>query len=181
MITTDRLLLRPLGNDDIAITAEAVVESLPDLLPWMPWAHAAYDADDAESWIGYSREMWSLGREFGFGVFSRGRYLGSCSIDRIDWPMRRANLGYWIRSSEVGAGFATEAARAVAAWAFRVHALHRIDVVVTVGNVRSERTAARIGAQREGIARNGLVIHGQPRDAVVFGLLPADLAPPGGL
>ena len=60
MIQTSRLQLRPLTTDDAALMTEAVAESLPQLLPWMGWAHPAYDQDDSEAWMGYAREMWSL-------------------------------------------------------------------------------------------------------------------------
>ncbi len=176
VIQTERLTLRPLAMTDATALLEAAVESLPELIPWMGWAHPQYDIDDAEAWITYAHEMWALNREFCFGVFEGGRYLGNCGLDRADWTLRAANLGYWIRSSAVGAGFATEAANGLAAWAFRVHRLHRIEVVVMVGNERSERTALRLGATREGLARNKLTLHGEPKDATVFGLVPADIA-----
>ncbi len=41
------LLLRPFEPSDAPAFAEAVLESLPSLLPWMPWAHAGYSAQEA--------------------------------------------------------------------------------------------------------------------------------------
>jgi len=177
MIQTSRLHLRPLTTDDAAVMTEAVAESLPQLLPWMGWAHPAYDIDDSEAWMGYAREMWSLGREFQFGVFAGSTYLGGCGIDQVDWRLRSANLGYWIRTSEVGHGYAAEAGRAVVEWAFRMHTLFRIEIVVMAGNDASERTAARIGALREGVARNRLTLRGSPRDATVYSLIPSRSPP----
>lgn len=181
VLRTERLLLRPLCNDDVAIITAAALESLPELLPWMGWAHPEYGAEDAEGWIAFAREMWSIGREFCFGMFREEpqgclTYLGNCGLDRVDWTVRSANLGYWIRTSEVGKGYATEAARAVAGWAFRVHKLHRIEIIVEVGNARSQRTALRTGACDEGVGRNRLVLRSEPRDARVYSLIPADLA-----
>jgi RimJ/RimL family protein N-acetyltransferase len=178
VLHTPRLVLRPLADADATTLTDAALESLSDLLPWMGWAHPLYGTDDAEAWIAYAQQTWAENKEFCFGVFAGDRYLGNCGIDRIDWTVRSANLGYWIRSSAVGAGYAAEAAGALAAWAFRVHRLHRIEVVVMVGNQRSERTALRLGATREGVARNRVTLHGQPRDATVFSLIPGD-RPPG--
>lgn len=172
MIETPRLLLRPLGADDVPALTEATRASLPELLPWMGWAHEAYDTDDAEGWIDYAREMWSLGREFQLGVLAGPRLVGCCGLDHVDWTRRCANLGYWIRTDAVGQGYAAEAAQAVAAWGFRMHTLVRIEVVVGVDNARSARTAARIGAQHEGVARNRILLRGQPHDGVVHSLIP---------
>ena len=182
VLCTPRLLLRPHGNDDVAIITEAVRESLPELTPWMGWAHPEYGAEDAEGWLTFAREMWSIGREFCFGVFRdepQGglTYLGNCGLERVDWTVRSASLGYWIRTSETGRGYASEAASAVATWAFRVHNLHRIEVLVDVDNARSQRTALRLGAVDEGVGRNRLVVRSEPRDARVYGLIPGDLNP----
>ncbi len=182
MLRTDRLLLRPLGPDDVADLTSAAVDSLPELLPWMGWAHPDYGVDDAEGWVAFAREMWGIGREFCFGVFlvdgaGSPTYLGNCGLDRVEWSVRCANLGYWIRTSHTGQGYAAEAARAVAIWAFKTHKLHRVEVVVQVGNHRSDRTALRIGARDEGIGRNRVVVRGEARDARVYGLIPGDLDP----
>ena len=75
----------------------------------------------------------------------------------------------------MGQGYAVEAARALARWGFNVHGLQRIEVVVLLGNERSERTAGRIGATRECVARNRLTLRGVPKDATVFSLIPRDL------
>jgi RimJ/RimL family protein N-acetyltransferase len=175
VIVTDRLLLRPLGAEDAPIVAQAVLASLPELLPFMGWVHAAYALDDAELWIEHAVTTWASGKEFSFGVFSLGSLVGVCGLDRIDVASRSANLGYWLRTDAVGRGYATEAARALARWGFNVHGLQRIEVVVVVGNERSERAAERMGATRECVARNRLTVRGEPRDATVFSLVPRDL------
>lgn len=172
MIETPHLRLRPLGDDDAPALAEAVIESLPQLLPWMGWAHPAYDLEDAEGWVDYAREMWSLGREFQLGLLADGQLVGCCGLDHVDWTRRCANLGYWVRTSATGRGLATEAARAVAAWGFRMHNLVRIEVVVAVDNPRSLRTAARIGALHEGLGRNRILLRGVPMDGQVWSLVP---------
>lgn len=172
MIETPRLLLRPLGEDDAPALAGAVLESLPELLRWMGWAHPAYDLDDAEGWVAYGREMWSLGREFQLGMFADGGLVGCCGLDHVDWTRRCANLGYWLRTSATGRGLASEAAAAVAAWGFRMHNLVRIEIVVGPENGRSLRTAARIGALSEGLARNRILLRGEPMDGQVWSLVP---------
>lgn len=177
MIATDRLRLRPLGADDAPIVAEAVLASLTELLPFMGWAHPAYGIEDAELWLDHAVHTWAQGKEFSFGVFRDAELVGVCGLDRVDPVSRSANLGYWLRTSAVGRGYAVEAARALARWGFNVHGLHRVEIVVVRGNERSERTAARAGATRECVARNRLMVRGVPFDATVFSLVPRDLGP----
>jgi RimJ/RimL family protein N-acetyltransferase len=87
----------------------------------------------------------------------------------------RANLGYWIRSSACGRGYATRATRLVTRFGFAVLAFTRVEIVVATANTASLRVAEKAGAQREGVMRNGIIIHGTPTDAVLYSLLPGEV------
>jgi RimJ/RimL family protein N-acetyltransferase len=43
--------------------------------------------------------------------------------------------------------------------------------------MRSQRVALKLGALREGVLRNRLVVHGQAHDAVVFSLIGSEWKP----
>jgi hypothetical protein len=43
--------IRPYRLDDAAVVVEAVQESLAELSPWMPWAHAGYSLADSRRWL----------------------------------------------------------------------------------------------------------------------------------
>ena len=64
----------------------------------------------------------------------------------------------------------------MARWALAELELERIEIVAATGNIASQRVALRAGATREGIARRRLRIGDEQRDAVVFSLVPGDLA-----
>ena len=87
-----------------------------------------------------------------------------------------ANLGYWVRTNSVGRGVATSATRLAARFGFEELGLHRIEIVAAVENIASQRVAEKAGALREGLLRKRLLIRGESQDAVLFSLLPEDLA-----
>ena len=58
-------------------------------------------------------------------------------------------------------------------YAFGSLALHRVEIVVAVGNDASEGVARKSGALFECIARNRLLIRGVSVPASVFSLVPA--------
>jgi RimJ/RimL family protein N-acetyltransferase len=53
--------------------------------------------------------------------------------------------------------------------------LIRVEIVVAQGNEASVKVAEKIGAHREGILLNRMVVRREMCDAVMFSLLPADL------
>ncbi len=172
----ERVLLRPVRREDAAPIAQAACESLPEMQPWMPWCHPGYSQRESEHWIKSSQQAWKRGLAYEFAILDKasGAYLGGCGLNQLNPAYKLANLGYWVRSSQTRRGVASEAARLLARFGFRELKLNRIEIVVAVGNLPSQRTAEKVGARREGILRNRLELGGQPADAVMFSLVPAD-------
>lgn len=137
----------------------------------MPWCHPQYSVIDSRSWIEAQVEAFQAGTAFEFAILSAGdRYLGGCGLNQIDRVNRRANLGYWVRSTATGQGVATRAVRALSDWAFEATDLVRLEVVVAVGNIASHRVAEKVGAVREGVLIRRLLLHGTLSDATMFSL-----------
>ncbi|GAI29263.1 unnamed protein product, partial [marine sediment metagenome] len=70
---------------------------------------------------------------------------------------------------------ASAAVRLLAQFGFKKLKLNRIEVKAAVGNKASQRVAEKIGAKREGILRNRMVVHDRVYDMVMFSLIPEDL------
>ena len=149
----------------------AVRESVPEVFPWLPWAHAEYSMADAMEWVRSRAQLLAERREFAFAIVAPdGRFLGGCGISRINPIHRLGNLGYWVRTSATGRGVASGAVRQLADFAFRNTELVRLEIVCAVGNRRSQRVAERVGAVREGVLRDHLLLHDQAVDAIVYSL-----------
>lgn len=155
----------------------AVRASLPDLAYWMPWCRQDYALDDAVAWIRFTQEAWSQGREFPLGIIEArsGAVVGGTGINHINQANRIGNLGYWVSTPHTGRGVARFAARQAIMLGFGTLGLTRLEIVALTQNLASQRVAESLGATRECVARNRLSFHGQPRDAVVYSLVPADI------
>jgi len=165
----DGVSIRPYRIDDVPALYEAVIESREDLAPWMPWCHPGYSIDDSRAWVELQIGNFAEGREYDFFIVSRtDRLLGGCGLNLLDRANRRANLGYWIRSSATGRGHVVSAVRQLVDWTFANTDFHRLEIIAAVGNVRSQRVAERAGAVREGVLRSRLVLHDQVHDAVAY-------------
>ena len=111
------------------------------------------------------------------GVFNAaGEVIGGTGISHIIRANRMGNIGYWVCDAARNAGVATSAARAAALFGFRELGLARLEIAVLPHNAASRRVAEKLGAVREVEARNRLVFQGRPAAAVVYSLVPDDLA-----
>ena len=175
-LTDGVVTLRPLRADDAVSMYEAVRESLEELKPWLSWAHDGYARWETRDWVTIAAARWTAGTYFGFAITDskNGRFLGGCSLSHIHPIYQFCNLGYWIRTTQRGRGFAVRAARLGARFGIERLNLVRVEIVISVDNRASLRVAHKLGAHREGILRNRLVVGREVRDAVMYSLLPSD-------
>ena len=175
------VVLRPPGAGDAEPFWEAVTESVPELSRWMAWCHEGYSREEAGAWLETCAGAWDRAEALDFLVTDRatGALLGACALNHLDHGNRRANLGYWVRTSACGRGIATEAAAVAVHYGLGELGLGRIEIVAAAPNGASRRVAEKLGAHREGVARNRFCLHGTYVDGVVFSLVPADLEVPG--
>ena len=169
----DEVQIRLYGAADAGELAAAVQESVGDIAPWMGWARPDFTVGDAAKWIATQELLARDGSAFEFGVWHSGRFAGGCGVNQINHAHRFGNVGYWIRTSAAGRGLAGAAVNLVAQYAFEAVGLVRVELVCAVGNLRSQRVAVKLGAEREGILRNRLILPSGPSDAVMFSLVPS--------
>lgn len=168
--------IRPFHEHEAAEFAAAVLESIPDLAPFMPWAHPHYSLEEAQAWIDDTRGSFDASSKHEFAIVDPDdQLLGGVGINMRNDLHRTANLGYWVRSSASDRGVATAAARIAAIFGFKALNLQRLEIVVVVSNHASLRVADKLGARREGVQRNRLRIYDQSLDAVMYSLIPEDL------
>ena len=83
----------------------AVRESLPELTPFMPWAHDGYGMADSRSFIELSAREWAEGSAFHYAVLTAtGNVVGSCGLMTRMGP-GTLEIGYWIHSDHTGRGY----------------------------------------------------------------------------
>ena len=178
-LTDGTLILRPLERGDRDAMYAAVMESIAEVSPWLPWCHRGYGIAETESFIESCITAWAQQAHFPFGVFnaSTGLYLGGTGLNHIERTNRIGCIGYWVRTSATRRGIAPKAVRLVARFAFETLQLSRLEIFARPQNVPSRRVAEKSGAKFEAIARNRVVQHGVAYDAALYSLIPSDLAP----
>jgi ribosomal-protein-serine acetyltransferase len=143
-LTTTHLDLVPVSPAHAHSLFQAVVDSQPELLPWMPWAREPTFEGTLAQTVSSERE-WYEDTEFHFSLIDRrtGQVLGIAGLNR-DGP-GSAELHYWIRSDHVGQGLTTEACKALIGWAPSALGAQRLTLWAGRENGASRRVAAKLG------------------------------------
>jgi RimJ/RimL family protein N-acetyltransferase len=175
-MTNGDIRIRRWRMADAEHLVEALHESAAEMNPFLPWCNEDYDLQDASGWLSRQANAWDVGESYTFCVedISDGRLLGCCALDSVDHRHMHAEMGYWVRTGATGRGVATRAGDLVVDFGLERLKLLRIELVICVQNAASVGVAENLGAVREGRHRNRLIIHGIPRDAYVYSIVPAD-------
>jgi len=174
-IDTERFILRcPQPADGAAINA-AICATMDELRPWMPWAQAAPLLDESEAYCRRNQARFRLREDLPYFILERepdrseGVLVGACGLHRIDWTVRRFEIGYWRRAGLGGHGIVTEAVRALNRMAFDRLGARRVEIRMDDVNTPSRKVAERAGFTFEGLLRRDtLNVDGESRDTRVY-------------
>jgi RimJ/RimL family protein N-acetyltransferase len=147
VLTTRRLILREMTGADLDPMAELLGD--PDVMRYYP---APKSRDEAQAWIDWNQQLY---RQHGFGLWAitlraTNEFAGDCGLtpQRVD-GVEEIEVGYHIRASLHGNGYATEAAAACRDFARDILGLRRMIAIIDPANIPSQRVAAKIGLMQE--------------------------------
>ncbi|MFN3335231.1 MAG: GNAT family N-acetyltransferase [Caldilinea sp.] len=173
---SERLLLRAPQPGDGEALNQAVLESLEELRPWMPWAAEAPTLADSEEVVRRAAARYQAHEDFMLLLWAKenGALVGASGMHRIDWEIPTVEIGYWVRTSMAGQGYITEAVNAITHFAFTTIGAYRVEIRCDEQNVRSAAVARRASFTLEGVLRNERRNHLtlELRNTMVFARLP---------
>jgi RimJ/RimL family protein N-acetyltransferase len=179
-IITPRLLLRAAAPGDGAALNDAKRESLNELVKWMPWAKTPSTIDDDEAVARENAAKFILREDLMMLIFERdtGRLVGGTGLHRFDWDKRHFEIGYWVRTSAHGKGYATEATNALLRYAFNALSAKRVEITHADGNDASAAVIRKLGFVKEGVMREATQLpDGRLVDSHVYSRLNLDNLP----
>lgn len=176
LLRTDRLLVRDwsvgdaqdamrvYGHEDIPRWEAQELSRIPHVAA-MREVLALWTSEQADMAPGTGR--WAL------DLLDGGTLIGGITLLPMPVPEADVEIGYRLAPEYWGGGYASEAARALARWAFQ-HSLVEVFALVAPSNVRAAATARRIGMEWVGESDKYHDAH-----LVVYRLRPDNLAHPG--
>lgn len=172
-LETERLILRPFHDDDAGELCE--LQSSAEVLRYWdspPWT----DRASAERFLARSRQAAEEGTGARLVIegSSDQQFLGWATFHSWNPDFRSAGLGYCLKETAWGKGYATEASRAVLQWAYGALDLNRVQSEVDTRNTASARVLEKLGFIHEGTLREECIVNGDVSDTWIYGLLKRD-------
>ncbi|RJF85449.1 GNAT family N-acetyltransferase [Sphingomonas cavernae] len=163
-LQTERLVLRPLVEDDAGAMYLAFRDA--ELMQW--WSSGPHvDETQTRTYLNGTilwsdRKVWAITED-------GGEALGYVALGARREGVKE--LGYLLRRSHWGRGYAREAVAAIIDHGFNAMKLRRIFADVDPDNLPSVELLKRLGFRQEGHLRAEWETHIGVRDSLIFGLL----------
>ncbi len=144
----ERVIVRGYREEDAPDLWAAVDESRGGPLgDWMPWVKEYRAPEDALATIRRIRARWLLREDLVTAIFDRvtGRFVGGSGLSRIDWTIRKFEIGYWLRTSAIGHGYVTETVQLLTRLAFDRLEANRVEIRMDVRNTPSRAVPGAAG------------------------------------
>lgn len=155
VVSTPRLILREMGSADLDDIAALLGDE--NVMRYYPRPKTR---SEAQGWIDRNQRLY---RDHGFGLWavvlrSTGEFVGDCglTLQHVD-DAGEIEVGYHVRASLQGNGYATEAASAARDFARDRLGLHRLIAIINPANQPSRAVAQKIGLRPE----KHSTVHGQ--------------------
>jgi RimJ/RimL family protein N-acetyltransferase len=156
VLPTPRLSLRPYRLTDGAAVHELVREDRDHLTQSFPEiARELVQIEDSRAFIEEKTGLWRTHKSYCYGIWlgDGATLIGQIQVKNITWNVPSAELAYFIRSTALRRGYASEAVSAVLHLLFGQLAFLRVYIRVIVSNLASLALAESMGFQREGVHR----------------------------
>lgn len=163
--------LRPLITQDSQDLFRLVEDNRPYLSRWLPWVDKNRTLEDTLAFIMNAQKQHNSGLGYQVGIRWKDELVGVAGFQSWEPRHKCAALGYWLAENAQGRGIMTEVVSKLIDDAFLYLGLHRLEIRVTVDNVRSRAIAKRLGFTQEAILKEAEWLHGQPLDIILFRLL----------
>lgn len=167
---SERLLIRAPKREDTEQCYEAVLHSMESLSPWLPFAQNPPELGRTEAVLIEAAANFQLRKDLRLHFFSKetGEFVGSTGLHRINWEVRKFEIGYWVDHRFEGKGYVTEAVERITRFAFEELEANRVEIRCDPENVRSRAVAERLDFELEGILRNDAISKNGLRDTCVY-------------
>ena len=156
-LNTERLILRaPNRTGDGSIVNQAIRESFNELKAWLPFAQKLPAVEETEINLREAHIKFLKRESFRFLIFHRDNndFIGTASLQGIDWDIPKCEIGYWINTKSSGFGYMTEAVKALTYFGLNDLKFKRIEIRCESTNLKSRAIPEKLGYELEGIFRN---------------------------
>ena len=150
------------------LAALHAIQSREDVTRWLYWGPRS-EAEVREGLAAKIARPAETGASLAVELRATGELVGDASL--MIGEHRQGEIGFVFHPDHQGHGYATEASRALLAYAFEHHSLHRVYARLEPRNEASARVLEKLGMRREGLLVENEWVKGEWQSEAIYALL----------
>ncbi len=173
-LETERLILRPVEEDDAAILHPLIDDA--DVAATMLSTPHPYPEGEFRAFIRNARESLERRERYEMAIVLKetGLPVGAIRFFNMAWEHLRCETGCWLGKTYWGRGYATEATEAMIRFGFEELGLESIHAHCLESNKASARVLEKAGLTLEGKIRRAVRKGDEFHDVLLFGIIRED-------
>jgi len=140
---------------------------LSQMLAWPAHAHSE---EFFLTFIENSIQDYEKGISLTCAMIFQNELVGNVSLNKIDHPLKKAEIGYWLSSKYQGNGLVTKSVSSLINYSFCTLNLDKVQISAAKENQSSRAVAERLQMSLEGLITNSENINGRIVDHAIYGL-----------
>ncbi len=169
------LVLERLKDSDSESIYQAVVSSKKEISPWLNWLDSSYNKQSCDDFIRLQKINWESNLEYTYSIKDpSNQIMGMIGLHIFDLQNDVASIGYWMNTEYTGKGLCTEALMLLVENSLIPLNLIRIELVIAISNIASQKVARKAGATYEAEIKNRLRLNGSPISAQIYSFCPSN-------
>ncbi len=154
---------------------ELVNNNRPHLREWLPFVDRMQTVEFAENFVKGTIQRNKEGHEFAFVIIENDQLIGRIGIYKIDNQNKIGEIGYWLAEKMQGRGIITQSCKTLIEFCLSELNLNRMEIKCSTENLKSQSIPQKLGFTKEGIIRQGELVHGKFIDLQLYSLLKTDV------
>jgi ribosomal-protein-alanine N-acetyltransferase len=126
------------------------------------------DIEAEKDFLRQNSEKRKNNKEFNYAILCNGKLVGGCGIHINQFRTFIGEIGYFIDEGNWGEGIGTKAVKLLEKTGFQKLGLKRIEILMDLKNVASERIAIKCGYKKEGTMVKAIKNGDEYSDAHLF-------------
>lgn len=170
-ISTERLLIRPIKESDAKDIFDYA--SNPVITKFLCW-DAHKDLADTKKFIQTVLINYAYNKPAPWGVIYKenNKLIGTIGFDnKWDIENKCAELGYALSQEYWNKGLMTEAVTALLNYIFQNTDINRIEALIDVENIASQKICKKVGMEYEGTLRKDIKLKEEFKDMQMYSIL----------
>ncbi|MDP8244604.1 MAG: GNAT family protein [Candidatus Hinthialibacter antarcticus] len=167
----DGIELKVMNSEHDGALFDLVEANREHLRVWLPWVDRQKTLEDCQNFLKSLEEHFASNKAMHCGIWVESELAGVVGMDRIDWPNKTAEIGYWIGKGHEGKGLVTRSCQFLVEFAFMELKLNRLEIRCAPNNLRSRGIPERLGFIIEGRLKQAEWLYDHYEDHIFYALL----------